>query len=150
MKLDRRKKYSRIDSILYEDGVSILKLLQEFPINIPEFQESDFKYHEKYIAANPNFIMWTCGDEEIRRFKSDVGLAKKVDRVAVQVVGKDNPTNIEKANESSEVDSTLSRKDQVRWYLESGISSPKEIAEKLGTNPSYVQRLKKEIENESN
>lgn len=42
----------------------------------------------------------------------------------------------------------LSRKDQVRELINGGTTSPTVIAGILGTNASYVQRLKKEIENE--
>lgn len=43
----------------------------------------------------------------------------------------------------------ISRKEEVRWYMNNGDKSPSSIAKKLGTNASYVQRLKKEIENEN-
>lgn len=38
-----------------------------------------------------------------------------------------------------------SRKDQVRALLKSGVTDPKKIADELGTHPSYVWRLIKEI-----
>jgi hypothetical protein len=41
-----------------------------------------------------------------------------------------------------------SRLDQVRDLMQQGITSPSKIAAMLNTNASYVQRLKKQIENE--
>lgn len=58
IKLDRTKRYSRINNIILEDGKEIIKLKQEFPVNIEKFDINNFMYHEYYISNNPDKIEW--------------------------------------------------------------------------------------------
>lgn len=188
MKLNPHKKYSRINSTLIENGVEILKFLQEFPVNIEEFNQSNIAYHEKYISSNPGLVEWLIEEEDMLDYYSEDIKDKKdtLGRTAMQHVSEvddeemqalmgdltedaaseipsstsetsiatkdDKTAEIPLVTEMQEVrpDPTLSRKEQVRWYIDHGDKSPSSIAKKLGTNASYVQRLKKEIENEEN
>lgn len=176
MKLNPHKKYSRINSTLIENGVEILRFLQEFPVNIEEFSQSNITYHEKYISSNPGLVEWLIEEEDMLDYYSEDIKDKKdtLSRAAMQHVSEiddeemqalmsdlteDTASEIPSstsetslATEMQEVrpDPTLSRKEQVRWYIDHGDKSPSSIAKKLGTNASYVQRLKKEIENEEN
>lgn len=40
----------------------------------------------------------------------------------------------------------MSRKEQVKYWMDKGMTSTKQIADHMGANPSYVQRLKKQLQ----
>ena len=145
MKLDRNKQYQRIDSYLIENGVQILKFLQEFSVNIDHFEENHFIYHEKYISDNPTQIEWLIEEEEqleyyCDEFKSSQCVVEKEEK-EVEVVEEVSQQD----TDISSFNPTWSRKQQVKFYLNRGVEKVSEIAEKIGANPSYVQRLVKEI-----
>lgn len=182
MKLNPNATYSRIGSVLLENGVEILKFVQEFPVNIDKLGDLAVEYHNKYISANPTLVEWLIEEEEQFEYFAEEIHADRHNKV-IQVESVD-PTEdpFEAANAIEEAaphivikgtangrdaihvpekvveyptppeeglpGSTLSRKEQVRWHMNNGDKSPSSIAKKLGTNASYVQRLKKEIENE--
>ena len=145
MKLDRNKQYQRIDSYLIENGVQILKFLQEFSVNIDHFEENHFIYHEKYISDNPTQIEWLIEEEEqleyyCDEYKRGQEVVEKEEK-EVEVVEEVNQQD----TDISSFNPTWSRKQQVKFYLDRGVDKVSEIAEKIGANPSYVQRLVKEI-----
>lgn len=165
MKFDRDKRYARINSILQEDGIDILKFKQEFAVEIATLSEDDMKYHEKYISANYDLIDWMISEEEQKKFKVkkepfkavpvfvnekllSVELVESVSigEEVVHILTKD----FEEDDQERGPDPSLSRKEQVRYWIEKGVTSTAIIADSLGANPSYVARLKKEIENEDN
>lgn len=144
MKLDRNKQYQRIDSYLIENGVQILKFLQEFSVNVDHFEENHFIYHEKYISDNPTQIEWLIEEEEQLEYYCDEykrGQEGVVEEKEVEVVEEVNQQD----TDISSFNPTWSRKQQVKFYLDRGVEKVSEIAEKIGANPSYVQRLVKEI-----
>ena len=71
MKLHRDRQYSRKDSYLIENGVEIVKFLQDFPVDIEKFNENNIKYHEKYITDNPDLAEWLIEDEEMLEYYQD-------------------------------------------------------------------------------
>lgn len=136
MKLHRDRQYSRKNSFLIENGVEIVKFLQGFPVDIEKFNEGDIKYHEKYITDNPDLVEWLIEEDEMLEYYRD-----DFEKVIVE-----KEIVVSKSQEGVEsFDPTWSRKRQVQFYLDRGIEKSSEIAEKIGANPSYVQRLIKEI-----
>lgn len=154
MKLIQDRKYSRVNSVLLENGVEILRFLETFPVNIEQFSEDNIKYHEKYITANPDLVEWLIEEEDQYEYYKDEIEAEKRQYEEMKKSSKIHLEEKFKAKEQKETidqtqvdsfDPTWSRKEQVKFYLDRGVESSKEIAEKIGTNPSYVQRLIKEI-----
>lgn len=165
MKLNSNATYSRANSVLLENGVEILKFTQEFPVNIEKLGAKAIEYHEKYITANPALVEWTIEeDEQLEYFQDEIqddkiGRKRNITHVDPMIdpaegdVSEAPKSKFEEAiasvAEEEKPSADLSRKEQVRWYIQKGVTSPSKIAEKLNTNASYVQRLKKEIEIEN-
>ena len=136
MIFNKEKRYARINSILLEDGIGMLEFKQKFAVDIESLSEDDKKYHEKYIAANYELIDWMISEEEQQKRK-----IKSTPTICT-------PKTIEAkitVNLDEEIDPTWSRLKQVSYLMEKGETSSSKIAEKLGTNPSYVHRLMKPI-----
>ena len=139
MNLDKQQRYSRINSILQENGIDILKFKQEFPVNIEWMTWDNMLYHERYISANPQLVEWLITDEEKSKYypgeiKAYLDLAAPEPSVQSTIL-----FGIESHDPNS------SRLEQVRFWLSKGVTSPSIIASTLGTNAGYVSRLIKEI-----
>lgn len=123
--------YKRVDNILYANDLPIIKFTHsKFPDFDPLSQQG-VKYMQSYIDMWPQHYEicegWIVADDPTPQ------------EVVINVGGV--------ALDSLEGTVTLTRKQQVEFYLNQGITSPKQIAQEIGTNPSYVQRLIKEITN---
>lgn len=139
MNLDKQQRYSRINSILQENGIDILKFKQEFPVNIEWMTWDNMLYHERYISANPQLVEWLITDEEKSKYYPGE-IKAYLDPAATEPSAQ---STILFGVESHDPNS--SRLEQVRFWLSKGVTSPSIIASTLGTNAGYVSRLIKEI-----
>lgn len=128
--LNKELPHRRVDNVVYQGDKPLLKMIDhKFPDFDPMSVEG-LKYTEKYYSMYPDKI--EIYDQSLL-FEVEIR-EKKQKNVVIRT-----PDLFSKVKPGS-------RKDQVKQLLDEGITSSKQIADILGTNPSYVQRLIKEIQ----
>lgn len=110
-----------------------------------DYYSEDIKDKKDTLSRTAMQHVSEVDDEEMQVLMSDL-----TEDTASEIPSSTSETSLVTETQEARPDPTLSRKEQVRWYIDHGDKSPSSIAKKLGTNASYVQRLKKEIENEEN
>lgn len=151
MKLDLTATYKRIDNVLYCNDTAIIKFTHsKFP-DFDPLSEQGVKYMQSYINMWPQHfeilievvISTDINEKEaIEKYMSHERVEKQTERF----IDFEQPVP-----EWSELDFNpqWSRQQQVQFYLERGYTSASSIAQKIDANPTYVQRLIKQLQNES-
>lgn len=168
MKLDLTQTYKRIDNILYCNDIAIVKFTySKFP-DFDLLSEQGVKYMQSYIDTwkNHNYFEvlpgWMVADdvqEELDFMNLEVPqhLQQIIDRVkqgaeaiykasTIPIVDFEIKSSTTFGVESHDPNS--SRLDQVRYWFSRGVTSPSIIASTIDANPSYVQRLLKQVKDE--
>lgn len=167
MKLDLTATYKRINNILYQNDVAIVKFHSTF-IDLEEMTEQHIKYMERFIEMNVGWYEILQGEDKVIAPVTDVVInaIEYIDQEIIADVQCQLTTPIEAINVSIDLnenfnttgsfnlnlqtsteqshDPNSSRLDQVRFWLQKGITTSAAIAEKIGGHPSYVSRLIKQ------
>lgn len=168
MKLDLTQTYKRIDNILYCNDIAIVKFTHS---KFPDFNplgEQGVKYIQSYIdmwkdhnyfEVLPGWMVADDTQEELDLMNLEVPqhLQQIIDGVkqgaeAIHKALMIPITDFEiKSSTTFGVEShdpNSSRLDQVRYWFSRGVTSPSIIASTIDANPSYVQRLLKQVKDE--
>lgn len=131
LKLNRELEYRRENNVVYQEDRPLLKVTDCMLPDFNPLSEKGLEYHEKFYNMFPEKV--EVYDQELL-FEVEIKVRKQKNVV------------IRDLNLFDQTLKVGSRKEQVSELLTQGTTSPKVIADILGTNASYVQRLIKEIQ----
>lgn len=149
MKLNLAQTYKRIDNILYCEDIAIVKFIKD---QFPDFDSltlQGIRYMQKYIDMYPQYCEvlegWIVSDDIIEH--TNFHLQDNCERIENQIVREQQIQSITTFGVEGH-DPNSSRLEQVRYCFSKGVTSASIIASTIDANPSYVQRLLKQIQNE--
>lgn len=160
MKLNFDSTYKRVANTLYCDDIAIYRFKQNF-IDLQDLTEMQIKYMEDYINENPTLcevvpgwlVIDDVGDREFNLQENCEKIDKWINQIheteSVSIGEETVHIPIYSLDESDTHDPNDSRVDQVKFWFNKGLSSASEIAKKIEANPSYVQRLLKQVKDEA-
>jgi hypothetical protein len=157
MKLNFTQIYKRIDNILYCDDIAIIKFTHsKFP-NFDPLSEQGVKYMQSYINMWPQHFEilegWITTDDVEEEIIDIEKCRTSIEYFVEKVVKGPQVIPFHHTITSQWIENDFnpqwSRQQQVQFYLERGYTSASAIAQKINANPSYIQRLLKQLQNES-
>lgn len=167
IKLDKKRSYKLIDNLLYKDNVAVVQFYSTFT-DIQQMDEQQVQYIQRFIEENVGWYKElyddgsviilddpTVNDKDtesvIEYYKQEIPIPRLIEGAIEEIIISYNIPVIRLDRDVSDEshDPNSSRLDQVRFWMEKGLTTSSSIAEKIGGHPSYVSRLIKQVKEES-